>query len=121
MKILIIEDNVLLLKAMTNLFTLPENKVFPAQNGMVALEMVEDNQKMDLIICDIMMPVVSGATFLLLFNHHPFKDTPIIVISSLKDGEEFLRKHNIEYTHFITKPFEISYLQKVVNELKKEN
>ena len=87
---------------------------------MEALEMVEENEKMDLIICDIMMPVVSGATFISLFNQHRFQNTPIIVISGLKDGEEFLKKHNIKYSYFINKPFEISYLKNIVNGFKTE-
>ncbi len=119
MNILIIEDDLMLLKLMTYTFTEDGNKIFSANNGLEALEMVEDNQKMDLIICDIMMPVVSGVTFMSLFNQHPFKNTPIIVISALKDGEEFLKKHNIVFNHFIEKPFGISYLKHIVKGFNK--
>src|SRR5580693_6882770 len=120
MKILIVEDDPLLQKAMSYAFTSEENKIFSAKNGMEALEIVEENQKMDLIICDIMMPVVSGVTFMSLFNHHPFKDTPIIVISALNNGEEFLKKHDIVFNHFLSKPFDIARLKELVNSFDKK-
>ena len=119
MNILVIDDDLIMHKVLNHTLTSLGHKIVTATNGQKALDYLKLERDVDVIICDIMMPVVSGVTFMSLFNQHPFKNTPIIVISALKDGEEFLKKHNIVFNHFIEKPFGISYLKHIVKGFNK--
>ena len=62
MNILIVDDEKLL-RDVVKEYCLKENyKVFEAENGLDALEIVENNS-IDLIVLDIMMPKMDGYTF----------------------------------------------------------
>ncbi|HET7115411.1 MAG TPA: response regulator [Hanamia sp.] len=58
-KILLVEDNLLILDNTTEILELSDYKVFTACNGKDGLDMAM-KQIPDLILCDIQMPVMNG-------------------------------------------------------------
>jgi len=118
MNILIIEDDLMLQKALEFEFLQYGHQIFSATDGQKALDVVTKNTKMDLIICDIMMPVVSGPTFISLLKNFFFNSTPVIVISSLNQGDEILRRLGVEYDCFLQKPFAIPRLMELIKEFE---
>lgn len=63
------------------------------------------NQPIHLIVCDIHMPNMSGLAFLhWLRGQDPFKDIPVIVLTSSTEKTEILEaaRHNI--SHYLLKP-----------------
>ncbi|HOZ86256.1 MAG TPA: response regulator [Bacteroidia bacterium] len=118
MNILIIDDDIFVKKALS--FNLLEDghSVTLAGNGEEAIALIEKNQNFDLIFCDVMMPVLTGPTFLLMLKKYfPFGLPAIVIISGVKDGEDFLHKIEINYDFFIKKPIDMEYLNKIVKKV----
>ncbi len=59
------------------------NKVVEASNGLEALDRLKENSDINLILLDIMMPVMGGLKFLdNMFANDKFKDIPVIVLTT---------------------------------------
>jgi len=68
-KILVIEDNNDVRENIAELLELSNYKVFSAEDGKKGVELAI-HETPDLIICDIMMPVLDGYGVLHLLNRH---------------------------------------------------
>jgi CheY-like chemotaxis protein len=120
MNVLVLEDDKMLRKALA--FHLLElgHSVTAASNGKEALDLVAQNRSIDLIICDVMTPVLSGPSFILsLKKYFPKKLPPVIIITNVKEGEDFLKKIEIPYDHFISKPIDFDKLGQMITKFKK--
>jgi DNA-binding response OmpR family regulator len=82
MKILIIDDDVLTLEAITHRLKEDGHNVIAAESSFNALSIIR-KENIDLIISDIMMPDMSGLELLNLLNRFYFIKVPVIFISSL--------------------------------------
>ncbi|PBQ32494.1 hypothetical protein CNR22_12160 [Sphingobacteriaceae bacterium] len=118
MNTLIIDDDLFLKKALSfNLLDLG-HVVAVAGDGQEAIQMIEKNQNFDLIFCDVMMPVLTGPAFLLMLKKYFPKNMPcIVIISGVKEGEEFLKKTDIQYDYFVKKPIDMPALRKLIGEI----
>ena len=89
--ILLVEDDATLCDAFSILLSKEGFNVIIAYNGKEAIEKVE-NKSVDLILLDLLMPVMDGREFLEVFEN---KDSiPIIVFSNLdakNDVDEILK------------------------------
>ncbi|MDP1744880.1 MAG: response regulator, partial [Bacteroidota bacterium] len=82
-----------------------------------AVDIIVDNS-FDLIICDLMMPVISGATFLSMRESFLSVNVPVIVMSSLGEGDEMLKKLNINFEFFLKKPIQFEKLFELIEQIK---
>ena len=120
MNILIIEDDLLVRKALGHTLLEAGHTVSAAANGQEAIAMIEKNRVIDLVICDVMMPVLTGPSFILqLKNYFPKNMPKVIIISGDKVGEDYLKKLEIPYDHFLAKPLDHNQLQKVLKSFVK--
>jgi DNA-binding response OmpR family regulator len=118
MHILIVEDEFMLRKSLGFKMMEGGHTVSMVANGMEAIQLIEKNKNIDLIICDIMMPVLSGAGFLLLLKKHfPKKLPAIIILTSMINGEAFIKKLNLKYDYFMSKPPDYSKLTAVIEDV----
>lgn len=117
MNILIAEDDRMLLKALSNELINAGHTVYAAENGNEAIDLLSDN-KVDLVITDLMMPVLDGATFLTMIRNYFNSGIPVIVMSSLNQADSVLKTLNLEYTLFLQKPFVIAEMLNMVEQLK---
>jgi DNA-binding NarL/FixJ family response regulator len=86
-KLLIVEDEDMLRQAYVDIFTNEKYTVIDAQNGKVALEKLV-NFEPDVIILDILMPVMGGIEFLQKVDPaKKYPNTRILVLSNLSDKE----------------------------------
>ena len=103
--ILIVDDvdaNVLLLKL---LISKAGYKTMTAYNGRDALEVIE-KQKPDLILLDIMMPVMDGHEVARKLKENPELATiPIIFLSALNSTEDIIQGFRFGAADYISKPF----------------
>ncbi|MGL4312898.1 MAG: response regulator, partial [Sphingomonas sp.] len=82
--------------------------VLTAENGEVALEMLATNPRPDLLISDVMMPLLDGPTMVRRARER-YPDLPILFMSGY--AEETLRKSiDLDEVHFIAKPFSVQQL-----------
>lgn len=102
-KVLIIDDDPDVRRALQKILSILGLKSFCANNGEMALEILSHEVKPSLIFCDIMMPKMNGLEFLsvLKSNHdNNLSRIPVVILSSEKImsqevalyGAEFLNK-----------------------------
>lgn len=86
-KILIVEDEDILRETYELILSTQPYIVDVAENGKVALEKCSSTTY-DLILLDIMMPVMNGVEFLKNFIPNANRRTRVIMLSNLSSGEE---------------------------------
>lgn len=81
-------------------------EVVTANDGIEALEKLAQN-KFDLILLDIMMPRMNGLEVLKeIKTKSPYKDTPIIMLTSEKGDADRQTAMKLGAKNFLTKPFQ---------------
>ncbi|HON55895.1 MAG TPA: response regulator [bacterium] len=77
------------------------------ENGEDALKKVLDkNNKYDIIILDIMMPVYDGIYALKKIRElESYKKTPIIMLTAKSNENDVIQGYDLGATEYITKPF----------------
>jgi signal transduction histidine kinase/DNA-binding response OmpR family regulator/ligand-binding sensor domain-containing protein len=84
--------------------------VYEAENGLEALEMVEKN-KPDLIISDIMMPLMDGLAFCHRIKEHPATcQIPLILLTAKDSIEHKTEGYEVGADAYIAKPFHTAHL-----------
>lgn len=104
--ILVIDDSKWVHKVIENEFMIHGINTFSALNGQIALEQIKQQQKFDLILCDIEMPVMNGYVFLEevgKLKSSGFSVPPIIMYSSLCDDVSTAKTKQLGASHYITK------------------
>ena len=114
--VMVIEDDPSMLWLVTDI--LSENyNVQPFNNARNALASIEQRQP-DLILSDIMMPGIDGLTFTekikenKLYNH-----IPLVLLSALHHEDDCVKGIEAGAEAYVTKPFNIEYLKKIVERL----
>lgn len=114
-KVLIVEDETLLANALETKFKNEGYTVLRAGNGQAGLDMVV-SQKPDIVLLDLMMPVMDGKIMLKRLREIPeFKFLPVIVLTNAGDidsiretrsyynASDFLIKSNVTPEDILTK------------------
>jgi signal transduction histidine kinase len=84
---------------------LEEYEVIDTVNGYEALEILEE-EKIDLILLDIVMPEIDGFTVCEKLKNNPkTKDIPVIFITKKADEESLERAYEVGGVDYVTKPF----------------
>lgn len=119
-KILLIEDNKEVRENIAEILELSKYQVFTAQNGKEGVELARKN-KPDLIICDIMMPVLDGYGVLhLLSKNTDTASIPFIFLTAKADKNDFRKGMGMGADDYITKPFDdTDLLNAIESRLKK--
>lgn len=103
MRILIAEDDELILKTIEYKLQKEGYEVIVTRNGKDAIETI-NNTQVDLIITDIMMPFASGTEILSAIKALG-KKIPVIMLSSLGQEEVVLDAFDLGASDFMVKPF----------------
>ena len=121
-KILIIEDNDEVRENTAEIIELSNYKVITAENGKAGVELALA-EKPDLIICDIMMPVLDGyGVYHLLGKHTETASIPFIFLTAKSEKTDFRRGMEMGADDYITKPFDgIELLNAIEVRLKKND
>ncbi len=109
MKILIVDDDKLQLKAISHTLQLDGYETVLAENGFEALDVI-NKDKIDLIISDVMMPNISGLGLLSLLKQFYFNKIPVIIISSLDKADVVLHSIGLGAVDFVSKPIDFREL-----------
>jgi CRP/FNR family cyclic AMP-dependent transcriptional regulator len=119
-KILLIEDNDDIRENTAEILELSNYKVLMAENGKIGVQLALEH-KPDLIICDIMMPVLDGYGVLhAVHRNEEIKNTPFIFLTAKSERSDFRKGMELGADDYITKPFDgTELLNAVESRLKK--
>ncbi len=110
MTILLIEDNDIIRENTAEILELAGYTVHTAENGKIGVERALTD-KPDLVICDIMMPVLDGYGVLHIFNKNPqLTGVPFIFLSAKIERTDFRKGMDLGADDYLTKPFDESEL-----------
>ncbi|NCQ11325.1 MAG: response regulator [Bacteroidetes bacterium] len=114
-RVLLVEDNMDMGMYLSEILR-GEVHVMRVEHGQEALDWLENNT-CDLIISDLMMPVMDGETFVsLLAKNERHKNIPVVVLTAKSNPEIRLRLLRIGVVDFINKPFNADeLLLKIIN------
>ncbi|MEM9848988.1 MAG: response regulator transcription factor [Bacteroidota bacterium] len=104
MKILICEDEEILLTALEFRMRKAGFDVVLAKNGKSAIEKIHQ-EHFDLVIADIEMPVMDGLELIQHIDRFTTDSPPVIVISALEHEEEIMQALSLGAKDFVAKPF----------------
>lgn len=117
MKLLIVDDEVLIRDVIKE-YCLNENyDVCEASNGLDALKII-NKENIDLIILDIMMPKLDGFS---LCKQIKDKNIPIIILSARTDEFDKLMGFDLGIEDYVTKPFSPKELMARIKVILKRN
>lgn len=119
MKILVVDDDKLILKVISHFLKINGFETILAQNGFEAFSTIK-KEKVDLIICDVMMPNLSGLELLNLMREFYHKKIPKIIISSLNMNEVVLCSIGLGVSDYISKPIDFNRLLSLVRKYDKK-
>ena len=109
-KILLIEDNEALRENTAEILSLANYEVSTAENGKIGVEMAIANPP-DLIVCDIMMPILDGyGVFQILSKNPDLQHVPFIFLSAKSERNDLRKGMEMGADDYITKPFSDSEL-----------
>jgi|SRR6185312_13382051 len=103
MKILVVDDEPMTLTVLSKKLTDKGYNVSAVDNSFDALKVIEE-QKVDLIISDIVMPGMSGFNLLTMLKNFYFLTIPIILISSFNKENIRLKSKSLGAAEFVSKP-----------------
>jgi DNA-binding NtrC family response regulator len=115
-KILIIDDERSIRRALREILEFEEFEVYEAENGQEGLDLLKANQY-DLVFCDIKMPMLDGMEVLEAVKKIE-NDTPFIMISghgTIETAVEAIRKGAFD---FIEKPLDLNRILVTLRNVK---
>ncbi|MBX9718970.1 MAG: PAS domain S-box protein [Microbacteriaceae bacterium] len=114
--VLVIDDEETIRQVASRTLEAHGYRTLVAANGREAIELIEHGREpVDLVITDMMMPVMDGAaTSAYLEEHHP--SIPIIAASGLNSGGSESRSVGMGISRFLSKPYTTSLLLTTVRD-----
>ncbi|MAM19353.1 MAG: response regulator transcription factor [Christiangramia sp.] len=102
-RILVVEDNPMIVKSLEFKLRQEGYEVLVAQDGRQGVELMQNNE-IDLLLTDLMLPFVNGIQLIEQAKQKD-PDLPIIVLSTSKQENIIMDAFNLGVEDFITKPF----------------
>ncbi|MEA2047605.1 MAG: response regulator transcription factor [Campylobacterota bacterium] len=115
MNVLIIEDDIQLNIAISELFKIKGIDPISVKDGLSALEFI-DNGSFDLYIIDINIPNITGLELLQHIRKTDI-DTPIIIITASLEIENMMTAFENGCSEYVKKPFHVKELDIRINHL----
>ncbi|SET36482.1 response regulator [Hymenobacter actinosclerus] len=113
--ILLIEDHQVIRENTAQLLELAGYTVQTAANGELGVKQALASRP-DLVVCDIMMPVLDGYGVLQIFNQHPqLTGVPFIFLTAKTDSADRRRGMALGADDYVSKPFEKADLLSAVS------
>jgi DNA-binding response OmpR family regulator len=120
MRLLICEDNMLVIKTLSVVLERDGFKVDIAQDGNIAFDFLHKTIY-DLILVDIHLPFHSGLEIIKFLRSDLELKTPVIVLSAFSDAEMQRQAGELEIDGYIVKPFNPSDLIQKIRSILKLN
>ena len=112
-KILLIDDEETLRETLCELLTFVGYQVMEAQDGKAGLDNVQKFMP-DLIICDIMMPILDGYGFMEKHQLSKFSYIPVVFLSAKVDDVDKEKGLALGVKEYLKKPFVFKELNELI-------
>ena len=110
-KILIVDDKTEF-RRLTKTILSGAYDVESAENGIDALSLLQSGYLPDLIVSDLLMPVLSGKDFVdQLKSTGAWKEIPVIILSSIDKSDEKIKLIKMGVDDYLEKPFQFAKLK----------
>ena len=123
-KILVVDDEpdweTVILQKFNKQIRLEEWKCIFARNGIEALERLEENPDISIVILDYKMPKMDGFTFLNKLNETDNPAIKTIFVTAFGDMENIRKAMNAGAFDFLTKPIDFGDLEITINKALKQ-
>lgn len=117
-KVLVVDDEVEIANAIEIYLTSQGYKVCKAFDGIEALKVLEENNDIDLMILDVMMPKLDGIRTLAKVRET--KEIPVIMLSAKSEDTDKILGLNIGADDYLTKPFSpLELIARVKSQLRR--
>ena len=100
--VLVVDDDVRILRMMQRILELEGYRVLRAGDGEAAIDVIDDEMP-DLVLLDLMMPVMDGYTVCQRIRE--FSQVPIIMVTARGDEEGKVEGFDAGADDYVTKPF----------------
>lgn len=111
-KLLVVDDEIAICDFLSNYFTEKGYVVFLATNGEEAIRQARERHP-DVVLLDIKMPGISGLEVLRRLKAES-NSAKIVIVTAVEDSDVFEQAKRLGAADYITKPFELEYLNSVV-------
>ena len=112
-KILIIDDEARLRETICELLSYAGYDVLDAQDGVDGLEKVQQFIP-DLILCDIMMPVLDGYGFMEKHKISDYSNIPVILLTARVELKDQEKGNALGIKGYLKKPFIFKELKNII-------
>ncbi len=112
-KVLIVDDEVLNRDLIVKVLRKEGMEVFEAENGEEALEQMRIKD-FDLILMDLMMPVLNGFDTIKAIREQLHQEMPIVTLSAINDKSAIERAIALGANDYLTKPYNLMTMLNVV-------
>jgi len=113
-KVLVVDDDAGLQDLLQAILELEDHEVIIAENGLVALEKIEQ-VKPDLIFLDLMMPYMDGFAFTNELQRRGLRSSILIIVLTADARAQATLEH-MGFDSYLTKPFD---LRRFLDEMRK--
>lgn len=111
-----VEDDFDIRALLCNFFESENFDVLSAENGKAALEVLRTNNAPDLILLDLMMPVMDAMEFRKFQEADPkFANVPVLVMSA--DPNVDVKRLALGVNEYVTKPIDVDILLSAVEKV----
>lgn len=107
-KLLIVDDDKEIINSTTNFLNRSGYQVLSCQNGKDAFDLLSKEDDLDLVILDLVMPIMNGIEFCkeLRNSDNKYKSIPIIMLTTLDDISDKFIGFEAGADDYLTKPFQ---------------
>ena len=118
-RVLVVDDNLLNIRVLKRTLNGLNIFVDEVTSGIDAINKVNEGNKYDLILMDIMMPKMSGTTALKKLKENPQFTTPVVALTA--DAEKNAKNKYIKegFSDYLVKPYNKKQILDVMNRLFK--
>ena len=119
-KVLVVDDNTLNIKVVRRILEQFDLVLEECYNGQECIDKVIEDNDYDLILMDIMMPVLNGEETLKKLQEIDGFDTPVIALTAETDPGAQEKYESEGFAGYIAKPFSKTEIEEKIDKILKE-
>jgi len=115
-KVMVVDDNADLIHMIKKMLEkMTDYTVIGVQSGKECFKTLKNGEIPDIMLLDIMMPEMTGWDVLAKLRNEPMWEKIPVIFLTAKDDDASVGLGTLTSEGYVTKPFDISYLKKIVD------